>query len=189
MPDQTLAHRRTIQFETFDEPDHLRVVARLRDDDVRNDRAIHDMELRATLSRDDLVITSCEVLMHAFPHAECPDVTPGFDGLVGLSVARGFTRQVQERFGGVAGCAHVQQVLRALAPAVMQAAGAIKRWQIDTDQAPPSGPSPWVRGSCHVWAEDGPAEQKIAAGWLPGTTERPAPRVDEIRARFGTPDA
>ena len=28
--------------------------------------------------------------------------------------------------------------------------------------------SPWARDSCHIWAADGVAEQKLAAGWRPG---------------------
>ena len=41
--------------------------------------------------------------MHTFPHTECPVIEPAFAELEGLSVARGYTREVQTRFGGTSG--------------------------------------------------------------------------------------
>ena len=42
----------------------------------------------------------------------------------------------------------------------------------------------YMVNTCHVWAEDGPGQQKIAAGWRPGKLEYPAPSVVEIRRRL-----
>ena len=61
------------------------------------------MELRVVVRLDDLCITAADAVMHTFPHTECPGIAPAFAGLVGLSVARGYTRQVQSRFGGPRG--------------------------------------------------------------------------------------
>ena len=59
--------------------------------------------------------------MHAFPHTECPTIETAFAGLVGLSVARGYTREVQARFGGPRGCTHLEHLARSLGPVVIQA--------------------------------------------------------------------
>jgi hypothetical protein len=40
-----------------------------------------------------------------------------------------------------------------------------------------------IRNSCHVWAEDGVAEQKLALGWQPGTDAYPAPTLVHFRER------
>ena len=70
---------------------------------------------------DDLTITEAVAEMHTFPHTECPGIAPAFAGLVGLSVARGYTREVQARFGGPQGCTHLEQLARSLGPVVVQA--------------------------------------------------------------------
>jgi len=35
------------------------------------------------------------------------------------------------------------------------------------------GSSPWTRNTCHIWAEDGIADQKLAAGWRPSGVPAP----------------
>jgi len=47
--------------------------------------------------------------------------------------------------------------------------------------------SPWARDSCHVWAEGGAADQKLAAGWRPGIGPYPAPAVVTFRASGAEP--
>jgi hypothetical protein len=47
---------------------------------------------------------------------------------------------------------------------------------------------PWARNSCHVWAEGGVAEQKLAAGWRPGRGTYPAPPLEDILAGAGEAD-
>ena len=102
------------------------MVGRLRDtrpwaEDGAAVATVHDMELRVTVRNDDLVITEAEAAMHTFPHTECPGIVAAFAGLVGLSVARGYTREVQSRFGGPRGCTHLEQLARSLGPVVVQA--------------------------------------------------------------------
>jgi hypothetical protein len=40
--------------------------------------------------------------------------------------------------------------------------------------------TPWVRNTCHIWAEGGVGEQKLAAGWRPGIGVYPSPPLKEI---------
>ncbi|MHB1517043.1 MAG: hypothetical protein ACYCVN_11295 [Acidimicrobiales bacterium] len=44
---------------------------------------------------------------------------------------------------------------------------------------------PWARGPRHVWAEGGPAELKLAAGWRPGVGPCPAPLVADVVEESG----
>ncbi len=181
-------HRRTLTYEAVDHGDDLLVVGRLRDDRPWAEgtdlpAALHDMELRVLVRRADLTVTAATAVMHAFPHAECPAIEDAFAGLVGLSVARGYTRAVQERLGGPRGCTHLEHLARSLGPVVIQAvtsarAAAVLRGEAaDLLAAGGDGGSPWARDSCHVWAEDGVAEAKLAAGWRPGTGPYPAPAL------------
>jgi len=183
-------HRRSIEYEAFDGGETMVVVGTLRDtrpwaEEGESVLVVHEMELRVEVRVDDLTIIEAAAEMRTFPHVECPGITEAFAGLAGLSVTRGYTREVQERFGGPKGCTHLEQLARSLGPVVVQAitsrrARAVSRGE-SKDLLSGAG-SPWARDSCHVWAEGGVADQKLAAGWRPGIGPYPAPAVVTFRA-------
>ncbi len=187
-PGSVPLHRRSIDYQAYAVDDDLVVVGRLTDsrpwaEDGSAVATVHDMELRVRIRRPDLVIIESAALMHTFPHTECPGIESAFDGLVGLSVARGFTREVQTRFGGPKGCTHLEHLARSLGPVVIQTvtsarALAVSRGESEDllAEAGASG-SPWARDSCHIWAEGGIADQKLAAGWHPGVGAYPSPAL------------
>lgn len=179
-----------MDFEAHESDGLLTVAGRLRD---RRPWArgplqvgeLHDITLRITVERAGLVIVAAAVEMTTFPHTECPAIAPAFQGLVGLSVARGYTRAVQERFAGAAGCTHIDQLARAMGPVVIQAVTSVRARDRDweaLDSAPADRPSTFPVNTCHVWAEGGPAEQKLAAGWRPGVDGYPAPPLEHYVA-------
>ncbi len=186
-------HRRSLEFEAFDMGSDLLVVGRLSDArpwaEERSDvGTVHDMELRVTVGLDDMVVTEAVAHMHAFPHSECPMIEAAFAGLAGLSVSRGFTRQVQERLGGPRGCSHLEQLARALGPVVIQAVTSRRALAVsrgETRDLISGVSSPWAVNSCHIWAEGGVAEQKLAAGWRPGVGPYPSLPLETIRRPSG----
>lgn len=193
--DAIVLHRRSIEFDVVDAGKVLEIAGRLRDtrpwaDEGEAVSVVHDMELRVTVRVDDMVITQAGAQMHSFPHTECPGIAQAFAGLVGLGVARGYTREVQARFGGAKGCTHLEQLARSLGPVVVQAvtsrrALAVSRGEADdliTGQA-----SPWARDSCHIWKEGGIADQKLAAGWRPGVGPYPSPPLEALDESDATP--
>jgi len=195
LADAVPIHRRSVEFEAFDEGESIVVVGRLRDsrpwaESESAVRTVHDMELRVTVRVDDMTITEASAVMRTFPHVECPGITESFAGLAGLSVTRGYTRAVQTRFGGPRGCTHLEQLARSLGPVVVQAVTSRRARAValglQEDLLAGAG-SPWARDSCHVWAEDGVADQKLAAGWRPGIGPYPAPAVVTFRAPGPTP--
>jgi hypothetical protein len=185
-------HRRSIEYEAFDADDSLVIIGKLRDSrpwaEAPAVERVHDMELRVTVRVADFTITDAEAVMHTFPHAECPGIVDAFRDMVGLSVARGYTRAVQQKFAGVSGCTHLEHLARSLGPMVVQAATSHMARVRSTDQQEHgdtgTGTSPLaIRNSCHVWAENGVAEQKLALGWQPGTDAYPAPTLVHFRER------
>ncbi len=181
-------HRRAIDFEVFGVEDDLVIVGRLRDTrpwaaDGSAVATVHDMELRVRVRTTDLTIVGATAEMVTFPHAECPVVEEAFAGLVGLSVARGYTRAVQTRFGGPKGCTHLEQLARALGPVVIQAVTSRRALSVSRGESQDllagggASGSPWARDSCHIWAEGGTADQKLAAGWRPGVGPYPSPTL------------
>jgi Protein of unknown function (DUF2889) len=188
-------HRRSIQYEAFDAGETMLVVGTLRDtrpwaEDGQSILIVHDMDLRVEVSVDDLTITKASAEMRTFPHVECPGITEAFAGLAGLSVTRGYTREVQKRFGGPKGCTHLEQLARSLGPVVVQAITSRRALALSLSESEhllSGAGSPWARDSCHVWAEGGAADQKLAAGWRPGIGPYPAPAVVTFRASGAQP--
>lgn len=185
-------HRRTIDVEVFVRDELLVVIGTLAD--VRpwatgefGPRELHRMELAIVVRRSDMTITDAVADMKTFPHAECTMIEPKFSELIGLSVARGYTSAVQERFGRERGCSHLEFLARAIGPAVVQSVTSAAAQQFERGGVYPDGGRAlsFLANTCHVFIEDGPGSQKIAAGWRPGMFGLyPAPTVAEIRRRI-----
>jgi hypothetical protein len=60
---------------------------------------IHDMRVTLRVRHPDLVVTAASAVMDARPYTLCTDAVAPLQRLVGLSVAQGFTRAVNERLG------------------------------------------------------------------------------------------
>jgi hypothetical protein len=144
------------------------------------------MELAVVVRRADLMITDAVADMETFPHAECTDIEPKFAELIGLSVARGYTSAVQERFGRERGCSHLEFLARALGPAVVQSMTSSAAWEVEHGYPYPMGERAlgFLSNTCHVFIDGGPGVQKIATGWRPGMFGYPAPTVADIRRRI-----
>ncbi|MDX6419153.1 MAG: hypothetical protein QOG28_3773 [Trebonia sp.] len=178
-------HRRSIIMDSYAlDDEHVTVAGRLTDVEPWADpghEVIHDMTLTVTVRLADLVITSAEAGMGSFPHTECPFIAPAFAQLVGLSVRRGFTKELRQRLGGVSGCAHLGELARAMGPAVVRTAAASRHRQVIAGE-PGAGPAPLPLGTCHIWAPDGPGPRKVEAGWVPGSVPFPVPAVAHFRS-------
>jgi hypothetical protein len=182
-------HRRSIEYEAFTTEDGVSIVGKLRDSrpwatDGTSVVIVHDLELRVTVRLSDMTITESKATMHAFPHNECPGIVEAFAGLVGLNVARGYTRAVQGLFGGPRGCTHLEHLARSLGPVVIQAMTSKRALAVERGEAESifvGTSNPVALNTCHVWAEGGVAEQKLAAGWRPGEGPYPSPPLEVIR--------
>jgi hypothetical protein len=180
-----------MEFDVFEGEGTFEVVGRLRDDrpwaaGTGSVEHVHDMTLRVTVRRSDMTIVAARAEMRRFPHAECTGIEAAFRGLVGLNVARGYSRAVQERFGRSLGCTHLEFLARAIGPVVVQAVASSATRLRDparTREALADSGTRWFADTCHVWATEppGPGMQKVALGWRPGTDRYPAPSVAEVR--------
>jgi Protein of unknown function (DUF2889) len=187
--DEDPVHRRTIAMEVFDRGEHFVVIGTLHDerpwaDGTQGPRHLHVMELGIVVRRSDMTIVDAAADMQTFPHAECTDIEATFRDLIGLSVARGYTNAVQQRFGRERGCSHLEFLARALGPVVVQGLTSAGAWRVekgDGEHPMREGGFAFLANTCHLWTEDGVGPQKIALGWRPGLVGYPAPRVEEVR--------
>jgi hypothetical protein len=185
-------HRRTITMEVFRRGEYFAVVGTLHDERPwaggdYGPRDLHFMELGLVVRLADMTIVDAAADMQTFPHAECTDIEPSFRDLIGLSVGRGYSSAVQARFGRERGCSHLEFLARAMGPVVVQGLTSSGAWQVekgDGEHPMRARGFTFLSNTCHLWAEDGPGPQKIAAGWRPGVTGYPAPRVADVRRRL-----
>jgi len=181
-------HRRSLDIEVVEtaSADEFGVLGHLRDERPWQDdpmyRVLHDMRIELRVDTTTMTITSATSQMDTFPHAECPFVVDRFGDLVGLSVARGYSRSLRSVFGGVTGCAHLYELARAAGSAIVQ--GTLSRGQAtgQRSMADPESIKRGLTGMCHIWDADGPGPVKLDLGWRPGAVrEYPAPTVERLR--------
>lgn len=177
-----LLHTRTYDTAVYRDGDHMKVVGSVRDvkppgmyiEDDPEPLEIHNMDVVLRVAIEDLTITDATVEFRTHPHAECPSITQHYRKLVGLSVARGFNRQVRELFGGPKACTHTTALLQAMAPVIVQA-----MWSVRTKERRDAGGDPFGSegpdpahfelnlNTCHVWAEGGEVIERARTGQIP----------------------
>ena len=125
---------------------------------------MHDLELSATVSLTDFVVRSVEVRFHTYPHTECPQIAAAYQQLVGVQVGRGWTQAMRDRLGGPAGCTHLRELARSMAPVLVQAAFSARVRENpgrEGDEQRLRMVLPFLQGTCHIWAAGGVGEQKL----------------------------
>lgn len=122
---------------------------------------LHEMRVRLTVD-DHFVVRDIEATTEYSPFNICPEIANSVKKLVGARVASGWTRLVQERLGGTAGCTHIMQlILGPLATTVYQTVhpGLAKRKReagIPEDKES----KPGFLDSCHGWSSSGEMVKK-----------------------------
>ena len=61
---------------------------------------VHHMIVDLTIAIPSLEIIAAKAVLEIHPHSTCKRIEDHYDDLVGLSIARGFTRKIRELFGG-----------------------------------------------------------------------------------------
>jgi len=114
--------------------------------------AIHDMTIRLTLD-DSLNIIDVTTLMNSHPYNICPEIIPNFKRLIGLSIGRGFRKNVYSKVGGTKGCTHLVELLFPIATTAFQT---IYSYKINKNQYKKTKTSnaPSLINSCHSWSEN-----------------------------------
>jgi hypothetical protein len=175
-------HTRTLRIESVRTgPAELAVTGHLVDErppgatwfGLAQDTMVHDMRVTLHVRHPDLTITRVAAEMVARPYTLCADAIEPLHGLVGLSVARGFTRAVNERFGRQQGCAHLTALVHAMAPAVRQAAGVFR----DAHVIPTTEDELWFVNTCQAWREGGLLHQRLVAKDVAGLRALTPPRA------------
>jgi hypothetical protein len=172
-PGRELLHKRDFAFEGYKRADgHYDIEGRMTDrktyafpndfrGEIQADEPLHDMRIRITLD-DEFQILDVAAETAAGPFEICPAITPVFAALKGARIGRGWSALLKEKFGGVQGCTHHVELLRALATVAFQTIYGEQQRRRRAQPAPPPSESPATRkkrpafiDTCHALAADG----------------------------------
>lgn len=120
-------------------------------------QALHEMWLRVTVN-DHFEVIDIEAATDNSPFAMCPDITPVYKSLIGVTIGPGWRKAIRDRVGGVHGCTHLTELLSPLATVAIQTIRPLqnhRRRQADSDSRHFKG-KPFVLNTCHAWAEHSP---------------------------------
>ena len=133
---------------------------------------MHHMQVELHIGFPSLEIVAVDVLFETHPHTTCPRIIDHYHGLVGLSIARGYTHKVRELFGGPRGCTHTTALLLAMGPVAVQSRGSMRPAAsrdalLQAYDLPPEDRARLFQSNvdtCHVWAADGEQLADLQAG-------------------------
>lgn len=122
---------------------------------------LHDMAVRLTIDKD-YVIQFVEVATLSSPFSICPNILPQFQKLVGARMAKGWSKILAERVGGIKGCTHINEMLRLMATVAFQTLAGQSRREAHKEGRAPDKPKPGFIDSCHALAANSPV---VAEHW------------------------
>ena len=187
-PDLPLLHDRTYSVRSYRKSaTELLIRGQIQDqkppgtyiDDDPDPLTVHHMVVDLHVQFPEMMIVGAEVIMETHPHTNCPTITDHYEKLIGLSIARGFSRQIRDLFGGPRGCTHTTALLQAMAPVAIQSV-----WSMQPSEPSEGTPVPtplpskpteeqvrerfaFSLNTCHVWREDGDMVASIKDGESP----------------------
>lgn len=152
---------------------------------------IHHMIVTIEVAMPSLEILSAQTEFRTFPNDTCPAIIEHYDNLVGLSLRRGFTHQVRERFGGPRGCSHTTALIQAMAPVAMQSFRSHEAVEAMAaglphplvDRPPDDDGAKRLTNTCHVWIEGGDRIRQAETGGVEAQTTVVLQRLQEIERR------
>lgn len=163
-------HQRNYETEAFAEADGtMRVVGRLVDTKPSGlstadgePLVIHDMTIELFVAMPSFEIVDVRTQMDVHPYDQCTAILDSYRQLIGVSIARGYSRKIHELFGRVNGCSHMGALLVALGPVAIQASWSMSRLDADPleliadiDSGEIDRQLGMNLNTCHVWSEDG----------------------------------
>ena len=113
---------------------------------------VHHMWIRLTIDLD-MLIHDAEAVTDSGPYLNCGDITPNFKSLAGVTIGRGWRREIGARLGGTKGCTHLVELLGPLGTTAYQATGRARQAR---QEGKPSTRKPHQLNMCHVYADDSP---------------------------------
>jgi len=124
---------------------------------------MHSMWLRMTVDKTATIV-AVQAVTDAGPYGSaCGEITPDYQQLVGVRVARGYRDAIRRLFGRTAGCTHINELAGAMGSAALQA-----MWN---DLTQNTDEQPFSIDGCHALKSSGPQVAKFFPRWYRPTRE------------------
>ena len=118
---------------------------------VRAHEPIHNLGLRLVFD-EQMVVRALETFTDASPYPACPQGGQALQAMVGVSMTRGWSKEVRARLGGARSCTHLMELLIPLATVAVQSMSAL---HIGRPERTDADGRPLKIDSCHAYAEHG----------------------------------
>jgi hypothetical protein len=126
---------------------------------------VHDITIRLLIRGAAMVIEDLEVEITHVPREICRETWAALRPLIGHRIAPGFSEYVKKTFGAVAGCAHQNALLLAMASAAVQGFWVQRAGNksMTIDEARSRMDPRLLINTCWVCREDGELIKELAA--------------------------
>ncbi len=116
---------------------------------------VHHLIIRLLINGQSFAIEDVEVEMPGIPREQCIETIDSLNEIKGIKIVQGFTMKIKEMYAEGKGCAHLIELLIAMAPAAIQGF-----WTTVTQSPVPkefsSSAVGFLSDTCWVWRKDGP---------------------------------
>lgn len=129
---------------------------------MREPGVIHDMMVEMEVSVPGLKILSARARLSSVPNEDCLAIAGCVEKIVGLSIKRGFTKNIRDLLGESRGCLHLTNLILTMGSAAAQALWAFygSRKKAEKDHFSDLDESLLVN-SCWLWRPNGPYASKL----------------------------
>lgn len=129
---------------------------------------LHEMLLRLTID-DNFEIRDVEAATENSPFQICPDITPNYKKLIGITMGPGWRKAIRTKVGGTEGCTHLTELLFPMATVAMQTIWPVKAQRRKKPvEEQKSTRRPPVLDTCHAWSTDSPVVRDNAPKFYTG---------------------
>jgi hypothetical protein len=118
---------------------------------------LHEMKIRITVDNDMLIHDAEAVTINA-PFEPCRVPPASFSKLKGLSLKKGWKKDLSEIMGGTKGCTHLSELLGNLATVAYQTVASSDEWIANVDKGEIT---PFYIDSCYSYNESGPLVERL----------------------------
>lgn len=123
-------------------------------------KLVHHLVIRLLINGQTFAIDDAEVEMPGIPREQCIETVNSLERIKGIRIVQGFTLKIKEMFIGGKGCAHLIELLLAMAPAAVQGF-----WTARSQKPIPKDMSSmavsFLTDTCWVWRKEGPSIRQL----------------------------
>lgn len=168
-------HNRNIDISTYSwDDEHILLVGELKEQryvacvNPNGDKVApgtyHHMKIQLLIAIKTMTIKDLDVRLCEVPRDECRTLSTSLENIKGMTISKGFTSRILKMAGANKGCAHLNTLLLAMAPAALQGYWVYSSFKRKEGEQPDSANGDYLVDSCWAWRKDGPLASALAKG-------------------------